>query len=254
MLNSPSNPTGAVYNAAQLAALARVLVRPSRSVGDVGRRVRAYRLPRRVPHIFQIEPRLKQRGLVFNTLSKAYAMTGWRIGFAAGPREAIAAATRLQSQNSGNPNSIAQAAAVEALTDRRTKSPRWRPSSTRAATWWSSACGGFPASSLPNVPDGAFYAFVNVSAMLKREYKGAPIGDGNRLPDYPGRRAGRDRRRQRLRRAPPRAALRMRLAREAQPGLRPHRAPGARNHGLVRRVRNSPLGFGENAARFFRSS
>ena len=52
---------------------------------------------------------------MFNSLSKTYAMTGWRIGFAAGPKEVIAAAGRLQGQNSGNPNSIAQAAAVEAL-------------------------------------------------------------------------------------------------------------------------------------------
>src|SRR6202040_2283810 len=86
MLNSPSNPTGAVYNAAQLAGLARVLVEfPEVWVmSDDAYEHIAY--VGRVPHIFEIEPRLKQRGLVFNTLSKAYAMTGWRIRFAAGPR------------------------------------------------------------------------------------------------------------------------------------------------------------------------
>jgi len=104
MLNSPSNPTGAVFSAEQLGAIARVLVEfpevwvmsddAYEHIGYVGG----------IPHIFEIEPRLKQHGVVFNTLSKAYAMTGWRIGFAAGPREAIGAATRLQSQNSGNPN------------------------------------------------------------------------------------------------------------------------------------------------------
>ena len=107
---------GAVFSAGQLGTIARVLVEfpevwvmsddAYEHIGYVGR----------IPHIFEVEPRLKQHGIVFNTLSKAYAMTGWRIGFAAGPREAIGAATRLQSQNSGNPNSIAQAAAVEALT------------------------------------------------------------------------------------------------------------------------------------------
>src|SRR5258708_19107344 len=68
------------------------------------------------PHLFHIEPRLKSHGIVFNSLSKTYAMTGWRIGFAAAPKEAIAASGRLQSQNSGNPNSITQTAAIGAVT------------------------------------------------------------------------------------------------------------------------------------------
>ncbi len=115
MLNSPSNPTGAVYSAEQLAALARVLVEADLWVmsDDVYEHI-VY--DGAIPHIFQIEPRLKSKGIVFNSLSKAYAMTGWRIGFAAGPREVIGAAARLQSQNSGNPNSITQIAAIEALT------------------------------------------------------------------------------------------------------------------------------------------
>jgi aspartate aminotransferase len=181
MLNSPSNPTGAVYNAAQLAALARVLVdHPEVWVmSDDAYEHIAY--VGRVPHIFEIEPRLKQRGLVFNTLSKAYAMTGWRIGFAAGPREAIAAATRLQSQNSGNPNSIAQAAAVEALTGPQDEIATMAAEFHARRDLVVERVRRIPGFSLPNVPDGAFYAFVNVSAMLKREYKGAPIGDGDRL-------------------------------------------------------------------------
>src|SRR5258708_20236833 len=67
------------------------------------------------PHLFHIEPRLKSHGIVFNSLSKTYAMTGWRIGFAAGPKEAIPAAGRLQSHNSGNPHSINPAPPLEAL-------------------------------------------------------------------------------------------------------------------------------------------
>src|SRR5579859_1013068 len=115
ILNSPSNPTGAVYGAEQLSAIAKVLVDADIWVmsDDVYEHIVYGNFP---PHIFHLEPRLKSKGIVFNSLSKTYAMTGWRIGFAAGPKEAIAAAGRLQSQNSGNPNSITQAAAIEALT------------------------------------------------------------------------------------------------------------------------------------------
>ena len=115
LINSPSNPTGTVYSAGPLAEIAQVIqIHPDIWVlsDDTYEHI-AYDGP--APHIFQIEPRLKSRGILFNSLSKTYAMTGWRVGFAAGPKEVIGAAGRLQSQNSGNPNSIAQAAAVEAL-------------------------------------------------------------------------------------------------------------------------------------------
>src|SRR5271154_3147071 len=114
ILNSPSNPTGAVYSAGQLSELAQILLGADLWVlsDDVYEHI-VYDGP--VPHIFQIEPRLKAKGFALNSLSKTYAMTGWRIGFAAGPQPVIAAAGRLQGQNSGNPNSITQAAAIEAL-------------------------------------------------------------------------------------------------------------------------------------------
>src|SRR5581483_8033156 len=112
LLNSPSNPPGAVCSAAQLPALARVLLEHDLCImsDDVYEHM-SYDGP--VAHLFAIEPRLKPRGIIFNSLSKTYAMTGWRIGFAAGPREVITAASRLQSQNSGNPNSLTQVAAIE---------------------------------------------------------------------------------------------------------------------------------------------
>ncbi len=111
ILNSPSNPTGAVYSAAHLSELARVLLESGIWVlsDDVYEHM-AY--DGRVPHMFEIEPKLRGRGIAINSLSKTYAMTGWRVGFAAGPKEVVSAMQRLQSQNSGNPCSIAQAAAI----------------------------------------------------------------------------------------------------------------------------------------------
>lgn len=182
ILNSPSNPTGAVYGAEELASLARVLAESDLWVmSDDAYEHISY--SGRMPHLFEIEPPLKRRGIVFNTLSKTYAMTGWRIGFAAAPREVIGAAVRLQSQNSGNPNSIAQAAAVEALTgpqdEVRSMAAEFRARRDLVVERIRKLAGF----SLPNVPAGAFYAFPNVSPLLNREYKGRPIGDGDRLAE-----------------------------------------------------------------------
>src|SRR6266849_4462053 len=179
MLNSPSNPTGAVYSAAQLGAIARVLVEQPEVwvMSDDAYEHIAY--VGRVPHIFQIEPRLKQRGIVFNTLSKAYAMTGWRIGFAAGPREAIAAATRLQSQNSGNPNSIAQAAAIEALTGPQDELKPMLEAFRKRNALVVERVRRIPGFKLPHVPQGAFYVFPNVSELLGSTFNGKSITDGD---------------------------------------------------------------------------
>ncbi len=114
IINSPSNPTGAVYSTEVLAALAKVLVGTNIWVlsDDVYEHI-VYDGP--APHILKIEPELRQQGIVFNSLSKTYAMTGWRVGFAAGPGEVIAAAWPSAEPEQRQPDSIAQFAAVEAL-------------------------------------------------------------------------------------------------------------------------------------------
>jgi aspartate aminotransferase len=182
ILNSPSNPTGAVFSHEQLAALAGVLLDSEMWVmsDDVYEHI-VYDGP--APHIFQVEPRLKSRGIVFNSLSKAYAMTGWRIGFAAGPREAIAAASRLQSQNSGNPNSVTQFAAMEALRgpqeDIHTMMSEFRARRELVVE----RVRKLPGFRLPNVPQGAFYAFPNISEWIGASLDGKKIADGNSMAD-----------------------------------------------------------------------
>src|SRR5216683_2215881 len=178
MLNSPSNPTGAVYGEEQLAAIAKVLV-------DAGIWVMSDDVYEHIvydgltPHLFHIEPRLKPRGIVFNSLSKTYAMTGWRIGFAAGPKEVIAAAGRLQSQNSGNPNSITQAAAIEALTGPQDELKTMLEAFRKRNALVVERIRRIPGFTLPNVPQGAFYVFPNVSELL-----GKQIADGDQLAAY----------------------------------------------------------------------
>ena len=183
MLNSPSNPTGAVYGAEQLSAIARVLVDADIWVmsDDVYEHI-AY--DGRTPHIFDIEPRLKAKGIVFNSLSKTYAMTGWRIGFAAGPKEAIAAAGRLQSQNSGNPNSITQAAAIEALTGPQDDLKPMLEAFRQRNELVVERVRRIPGFKLPNIPQGAFYVFPNVSELLGSTFNGKTIKDGDQLAAY----------------------------------------------------------------------
>ncbi len=116
VLNSPSNPTGSIYTLQELQALAEVLLEHPQvwiATDDMYEHIRwnaeAY------SNIVNACPELKSRTLVLNGVSKAYAMTGWRIGYAAGDARVIAAMAKVQSQSTSNPCSISQAAAVAAL-------------------------------------------------------------------------------------------------------------------------------------------
>ena len=116
ILNSPSNPTGAAYTRAELKAVTDVLVKHSHVwvlTDDMYEHLVYDGFEFSTPA--QIEPRLYDRTLTLNGVSKAYCMTGWRIGYAAGPVELIKAMGAVQSQSTSNPCSISQAASVEAL-------------------------------------------------------------------------------------------------------------------------------------------
>jgi aspartate aminotransferase len=117
ILNSPSNPTGAAYSAAELRELTNVLLRHPQVwllTDDIYEHL-VYDGFRFVTPL-AVEPRLRSRCLTMNGVAKAYAMTGWRIGYAGGPTELIKAMAKVQSQSTSNPCSISQAAAVAALT------------------------------------------------------------------------------------------------------------------------------------------
>jgi len=115
ILNSPSNPTGAAYTRREIEALAEVVARRDVLVisDDIYEKIIYDGLS--FFSIASVGEELKAKTVVVNGVSKAYAMTGWRIGYAAGPEEIIAAVTKLQSQNTSNPTSISQQASVEAL-------------------------------------------------------------------------------------------------------------------------------------------
>jgi aspartate aminotransferase len=116
VLNSPCNPSGAVYSEGELRALADVLLRHDH-VGVVSDEIYEHITfgGPRSPSIAAVEPALIDRVLVVNGVSKAYAMTGWRIGYGAGPTDLIREIIKLQSQSTSSPSSISQAAALAAL-------------------------------------------------------------------------------------------------------------------------------------------
>jgi len=168
LLNSPSNPTGASYNAAELRALADVLLdfpHVLLMTDDIYEHIRYEGLEN--PHILAIEPALGERSVVVNGVSKTYAMTGWRIGYAAGPADLIGAMATLQSQSTSNACSISQAAAVEALNGDQS----FVQASVEVYQQRRDRCLGL-LNAIDGLscrkPDGAFYLYVNCSGLLGR--------------------------------------------------------------------------------------
>ena len=115
-LNSPSNPTGSVYTKEELLQLATILHKYPNVIiasDDIYEHINLN--DQDFNNIVMVDPSLKDRSVILNGVSKAYSMTGWRIGYAAGPTKIIKAMTKLQSQSTSNPSSISQAAAETAL-------------------------------------------------------------------------------------------------------------------------------------------
>ncbi len=169
ILNAPNNPSGAVYSRQELRALADVLLRHPQ-VWVLSDDIYEHVLfdGREFCTMAQVAPELKERTLTVNGVSKAYAMTGWRIGYCVGPLELIKAITKLQSQSTSNPSSIGQAAALEALTGpqgfiaERTKIFQDRRDSVVAQL---NAIPGITC----HLPEGAFYVFPSCAGMIGKK-------------------------------------------------------------------------------------
>ena len=171
ILNSPNNPTGAVFSPKALAAVAALAVENKLFVVS-DECYEALTFEGRHVSIASFGPEIKARTLTINTCSKAYAMTGWRIGFAAGPRELIRAMTDVQSQVTSNPSSIAQWAAVEALVGPQDEVAKMAGEFDRRRRLIVQGLNALAGVSCV-MPKGAFYAFANVSGMFGRQWKSA---------------------------------------------------------------------------------
>jgi aspartate aminotransferase len=185
LLNSPSNPTGAAYTAAELRALADVLLRhPHVWVLTDDMYEHLVFDGFKFTTIAQIEPKLYPRTLTVNGVSKAYCMTGWRIGFGGGPAELVKAMATIQSQSTSNPSSISQAASVEALNGPKDFIPKHNASFKARRDLVVEMLNRAPGLFCPR-PEGAFYVYPSCSGTLgKRTPKGKAIENDTDFVEY----------------------------------------------------------------------
>ncbi len=166
ILNSPSNPSGAGYDRAQMAALCDVLLRHPQVwvlADDIYEHLVFDGFAFCTPA--QVEPRLKDRVLTMNGVSKSYAMTGWRIGYGAGPEALIKAMAKLQSQSTSNPCSISQYAAEAALTGPQDYITDSRAVFQRRRDLVVAGLNACPGLDCP-VPQGAFYVYPSIAGLI----------------------------------------------------------------------------------------
>ncbi len=183
ILNSPSNPTGAAYAAEELRPLLDVIARHHLIViSDDVYEMMVYADFQRT-HVLQLRPDLRERTLVVNSVSKTYAMTGWRIGYTAGPAHVIKAMSTLQGQMTSNPSSVAQAAAVQALSGPQDAVTHMIREFGRRAEFVVDRLRAIPNVLCPK-PQGAFYVFPDVSAYLHRTVRGIALETGDDLAAY----------------------------------------------------------------------
>jgi len=168
VLNSPSNPTGAVYTKSEIESLGAVLERhPQVNVisDDIYEHIRWE--DDKFVNIAMACPKLKDRTIILNGVSKAYAMTGWRIGYAAGPEDIIKAMKKIQGQSTSNPSSISQAAALEAISGDQSFINMMVKAFERRHNFLVDSLNAIDGIECPK-SRGAFYSFPRVQGLIDR--------------------------------------------------------------------------------------
>lgn len=185
ILNSPSNPTGEVYTKEELIALGDVLLKYPH-VFVMSDDIYEYLIYDN-SHFYTIAtvvPDLKGRTLIVNGVSKSYSMTGWRIGYGAGPKELIKAMTMLQSQSTSNASSISQAATIAALSSDLSFLKEWKKQFESRRNFFFDEVNKIPGLSCRK-PGGAFYLYINCEGIIgKKTPAGAIIETDNDFVQY----------------------------------------------------------------------
>jgi aspartate aminotransferase len=183
LLNSPSNPVGVTYTKDELEKFAEVVAAKGIMVisDDIYEKIVYDGIA--FYSLASISPEMKKLTVVVNGVSKSYAMTGWRIGYAAGQEEVIAAVTKLQSQNTSNPTSIAQKAAVEALRGKQDSVALMVEEFEKRRNRIVRDLNEIPGV-VCLMPQGAFYVFPDFSAFYGRSFGGKIIADSSDLAAY----------------------------------------------------------------------
>ncbi len=183
ILNSPSNPTGAVYTSDDLASVAKIAIEHGLWVisDDIYDEIRFHGA--KPENILSVAPEIRDHLLIANGVSKTYAMTGWRIGYLAGPESVVKACTKIQSQSTSNPNSIAQKAAAAALTGPQDYVARMTKAFEERGAYMVSRLRAIPGISCAE-PQGAFYVFPDLSAYYGKKAGEKEIQGSLDLADY----------------------------------------------------------------------
>ena len=176
IINSPNNPTGSIVEKEQLKKIAKLLV--ERGVYMITDEVYEHLVYDGRNHISaaSLGKKEKEMSITVNSVSKTYAMTGWRVGYAAGPQEIIKAMSNLQGHATGNVNSIAQKATIEALNGTQEPVRNMVKEYEKRREYMVNKLNKIE-SIRCQYPDGAFYAFPNVTALYGKEYNGNIIGN-----------------------------------------------------------------------------
>jgi aspartate aminotransferase len=183
ILNSPCNPTGASYEREELLAIGRVLEQHDCLIlsDDIYEKI-VYD-GARFHNLVELCPALRARTVIINGVSKSYAMTGWRIGYAVGPADIIAAAAKIQSQSTSNPTSIAQAAALEALLGKQDEVTAMADEFRKRRDIIVQRLNAIPGIRCLK-PQGAFYVFPNVSALFGKSFRGKTLTAPCEVADF----------------------------------------------------------------------
>lgn len=183
IINSPSNPTGAVYSRAELTGIVEAAVEAGVLLisDDIYEEITYGDVP--FVSVASLSKVARDNTVVLNGVSKTYSMTGWRIGYAAGPKEIISAMTKVQSQSTSNPTSISQWAAVEAIKGTKDEILRRCDEFKKRRDIMVAGLNGIEGVSCM-VPSGAFYVFADVSKLYGKSVTDKIIGNSVELSAY----------------------------------------------------------------------
>jgi aspartate aminotransferase len=183
IINSPSNPTGSVFSAEALEAIAKMALANGWLIitDDIYDTI-TY-MDTELPHILKVDARLKEQTLILNGVSKSFAMTGWRIGWTAGPKHIIAAMNKIQGQSTSNPSSISQKAALAAVTGPQDFPKTMLKAFLPRRDFFVADLRSIVGVTCVN-PKGAFYVFPNFSSYFGKTFNGKTINNSVDLADY----------------------------------------------------------------------
>lgn len=184
LLNSPSNPTGAEYTKEELTAIAEVLKKNPNIVilcDDIYNQL-SFNDTGLSPHLLHVAPELFDRTLCINGMSKAYSMTGWRMGWVVGPEKIVKAIGSFQSQTTGASSSISQWASVTAINDCKEEVKNALVALKERKEFFMDKMSSVPGMNVFS-PQGAFYLWVNIEEWIGKNYSGAALNDSRKVAE-----------------------------------------------------------------------